>query len=442
MRTEHMPMTELPLEADEGLVQIYDRALSAKIPCAWYARGARSPMLKLRLPDGASGVVVDVKPEDAERFARTPFENIVLLGKYLAHWNKDRGEIIAGIRKSGLSSQLWSIPGVEPIPEESGPDAPAEGDLLGQIDRLVTRRGGRGRLTFSSPSGNPIVTLQAPPPEELFFCGEIGIISASLRIEGVELNGAEEATRFLFDISHAIFFELDVNYSVTLQLCLRIDNPPVRVEYPRVISSDHPRFPALRFPRDAIALYMHARTINAAPLTEYLTYYQVIEHCMTALSRPHVIRRLRGRLADPAFDLDDDVALSELLIQPGRSGQSNMTEREQIRLAVRACITAESIEELLRSDESLGSFVSDPDTALASRPIEIRGNTANLPRQLADRIYDLRCRIVHAKGNAFDEAGSPLLPFNADANLLRHDLQLVRFAAQQVLLTAAIPAEA
>jgi hypothetical protein len=35
----------------------------------------------------------------------------------------------------------------------------------------------------------------------------------------------------------------------------------------------------------------------------------------------------------------------------------------------------------------------------------------------------------------------PLLPFSVDASLLRHDLKLVRFAAQQVLLTAAIPVE-
>jgi hypothetical protein len=72
-------MTQLPLEADERLKQIYDRALSASLPCAWYTRGYGSTSLKLKLADGASGFIVDVKPEKAERFALAPFESIVVL---------------------------------------------------------------------------------------------------------------------------------------------------------------------------------------------------------------------------------------------------------------------------------------------------------------------------------------------------------------------------
>jgi hypothetical protein len=428
-------MSELPLEADERLVRVYDRALSAKIPCGWYVRGVRSSILKLRLPDGADGLVVDLGADDADRFARVPFERVVLLGKYLAHWDGERGEIVAGVNvKPGFRSALKSIPGFEELSGENEIQAPAR---LADIEPSRVN----GRLTFPGSQGSLSAVLQVPPPEELFFCGEQGAVSAALRIEGAEPGNASEAARLLFDVSHAIFFELDKNYAVSLQLSLRNASPQLRMSYPRAESPDPLGFPRLRFPRDAVALYMHARTASMAPLTEYLTYYQVIEHCMTALARPDIVRRLRDRLSAPSFDLNDDVALSELLVQPGRSGQSGKTEREQIRLAVSACVTPDSIQELLRSDESLASFVSDPDTELGGRPIEVQGSTANLPRQLADRIYDLRCRIVHAKGNAFDEAGSPLLPFNADVDLLRHDLRMVRFAAQQVLLTAAVPTD-
>jgi len=225
-----------------------------------------------------------------------------------------------------------------------------------------------------------------------------------------------------------------------LQLVRRRETTAMRVGNQRQPAALAPDFPTLRFPRDAIALYMHACTVHGTPLTAYLTYYQVIEHCMAALSKPNAIRRLRERLIDPAFDLDDDVALAELLPQAGRGTQANTSERDQIRLAIRACIKREDIEGYLRADESLANFVSDPNTVLANHLIDVNGNPANLPGQLADRIYDLRCRIVHAKGNVFDEAGGPLLPFNADAQLLQYDLMLIRFAAQHVLRTAGIPA--
>ena len=53
-------------------------------------------------------------------------------------------------------------------------------------------------------------------------------------------------------------------------------------------------------------------------------------------------------------------------------------------------------------------------------------------RQAADRIYDLRCRIVHSKENHAE--AEALHPFGPEAKRLRHDLHLVRFVAQHVLV--------
>jgi hypothetical protein len=356
--------------------------------------------------------------------------------------------ILAGVRaRFGSRAALWSITDGEPIKEEPSFDISGNtsiDDILKDTFRSaqkLSRRSSDGSLKIRGPSGGISVTLKSPPPDELFFYDEDGLSVVGLEIAGIEPSSAQDAMKLLFDISHAIFFDLDANYSITLQLVRRRENTSVRVGDQRQPTSLPPDLPTLRFPRDAIALYMHACTVHATPLTAYLTYYQVIEHCMAALSKPNAIRRLRERLTDPAFDLDDDVALAELLPQTGRRSQANTSERDQIRLAIRACIKREDIEAQLRADESLANFVSDPSSVLANHLIDVNGDPANLLGQLADRIYDLRCRIVHAKGNVFDEAGGPLLPFNADAELLQYDLVLIRFVAQHVLLTAGIPAD-
>jgi hypothetical protein len=54
--------------------------------------------------------------------------------------------------------------------------------------------------------------------------------------------------------------------------------------------------------------------------------------------------------------------------------------------------------------------------------------------QLANRIYEIRCRIVHSKSDGGASEIPILLPFSKEAELLSADVQLLRFLAQKVLL--------
>jgi hypothetical protein len=54
--------------------------------------------------------------------------------------------------------------------------------------------------------------------------------------------------------------------------------------------------------------------------------------------------------------------------------------------------------------------------------------------QVADRIYDIRCKIVHTKGDEKDGDIELLLPYSKEAEKLGHDIDLVRFVAQKVLV--------
>jgi hypothetical protein len=80
-------MTELPFEADERLAKIHQRAVAAGLPCVWYGGlGVRSPTLKMRLPDGQSGVLIDIDTDAADAFSKVPFEDITILNGYFAYW--------------------------------------------------------------------------------------------------------------------------------------------------------------------------------------------------------------------------------------------------------------------------------------------------------------------------------------------------------------------
>ncbi|OJY04249.1 MAG: hypothetical protein BGP04_02195 [Rhizobiales bacterium 62-17] len=55
---------------------------------------------------------------------------------------------------------------------------------------------------------------------------------------------------------------------------------------------------------------------------------------------------------------------------------------------------------------------------------------------MADRIYDIRCKIVHTKNEHADGEFPMILPFSEDADYLLHDIDLVEFVARSVLVAS------
>jgi hypothetical protein len=73
------------------------------------------------------------------------------------------------------------------------------------------------------------------------------------------------------------------------------------------------------------------------------------------------------------------------------------------------------------------------------RIIQPRDKNSSIVAQAADRIYDLRCRIVHAKEDGSYVEPLRLFEVNSD-KVLVHDLELVRFVAERVLVASSRPA--
>lgn len=57
---------------------------------------------------------------------------------------------------------------------------------------------------------------------------------------------------------------------------------------------------------------------------------------------------------------------------------------------------------------------------------------------IAERIYDIRCKIVHTKdvAESRDQTGNLLLPFSKEAEGLTFDIELIQYVARQVLIAS------
>ena len=59
--------------------------------------------------------------------------------------------------------------------------------------------------------------------------------------------------------------------------------------------------------------------------------------------------------------------------------------------------------------------------------------------QTSERVYDIRCKVVHTKNSDGREREEMILPFTKEADLLLDDVELVRFLARRVLIASSVP---
>jgi hypothetical protein len=118
-----------------------------------------------------------------------------------------------------------------------------------------------------------------------------------------------------------------------------------------------------------------------------------------------------------------------------RRGQPK--ERDQVLATVEACLDDPAVTGFLAERPAAARALRDTKWITGVRGVIPGDSQASLVRQIAERIYGLRCRIVHSK-DSYAEA-EPLHPFGPEAKRLRHDLHLIRFVAQHVLIVSSKP---
>ena len=86
-------------------------------------------------------------------------------------------------------------------------------------------------------------------------------------------------------------------------------------------------------------------------------------------------------------------------------------------------------------DKERTDFFSSRSRSLTDIRIPINNPHADLRNDVAERIYDLRCKIVHTKIGHNEGEVELLLPFSKEAELLYFDIELIQDVAQQTLIS-------
>ncbi|WP_439601871.1 hypothetical protein [Devosia sp.] len=363
------------------------------------------------------------RSEFLEQILNTTFEKITLLDRYDGILDKQGQRIEARVRPLAPMATQSLIRRLH-----SSLDADAA------ITSSVN-----DRVSWPTEHG---LTVSLGPCTDVFLVFADGQASRNLTftitIEGVETHRHDEAVYLLERVFNAAVFSLDLNFNTPFQLTRRRPDvrPRARGRAPQSVAIE---FPKHEYDAAPMSLYWYAGSARGMPLLQYLAYYQVLEFYFPTYSTREAGRKLQALLKDPSFRPDRDADITRMLTAiSAPKGGGYGSEREQLRAAINECVEPSMLTAFFDEEPSRKEFFGSPQKGLTTRRVNLQSGHTDSRAEVADLIYDIRCRIVHTKG-AEVHGEKLLLPFSREAELLEQNIDLIQFLARKVLIAASTP---
>jgi hypothetical protein len=172
------------------------------------------------------------------------------------------------------------------------------------------------------------------------------------------------------------------------------------------------------------------------PLLQFLAFYQCIEFFFPQYSRQETIAKIKNVLKDPAFDGTKDSSINVVLnlTMEGRRG-SLLEERKQLAATLKQCVDPTALRDFLNETEERKRYYGSDYKKISDKRI-VLSEDSPIVDQAAERVYDIRCKVVHTKNLEGGEGGEMILPFSEEADLLMDDVELIKFLARRVLIAS------
>ncbi|MEU3048902.1 hypothetical protein ABZ705_20755 [Streptomyces sp. NPDC006984] len=234
------------------------------------------------------------------------------------------------------------------------------------------------------------------------------------------------------DLANSFLYELSVRNGISLEP-MRFAEYARPARFRRGPMRDSVRFPETRIKPEVAELFSFALGARANPSLSFLSYYQILEYFFPYAVRREAMRKVRKEISDPRFSKSEDSAILKIL--SAAEAVTNASESKQIATLIADSVRLDVLVDFFSGDAWGGHFGnSGPISSVGS--INLKNASKPLPVQVAERVYKIRNRIVHAKDDPKYADVKVLLPKSKEAYALGPDIELLKVLAEEVVVDA------
>ncbi len=264
----------------------------------------------------------------------------------------------------------------------------------------------------------------------------------TLRIVNLKISTHDAILETLEKIANSLFFQIDLSFEMPIFLAnqreswLERRNKRMRKQ---VFVDETAIVSELKYEYDPepISLYWYAKELTDIPIFQYLAFYQTIEFYFPVYSSFEAKQKIQSLIKDPRFNPNRDSDISKIIstIKASSNGKTFGNEREQLRATVNACTNNKELRDFFEVDEKRSNFyLENKEKNISKQKISFKNDNVDLVMEVTERIYEIRCRIVHSKATEGDF--EVLLPYSNEVQKLNYDLELIEFISRKVLITS------
>lgn len=373
------------------------------------------------------------KDEYLDELLNSEFEKFRFIHGYEAIWSKEKRTIEAeiNISRNHLSRLNTYL------------NKPEKEDILGNNDELIK---------IPLPSFQDLdISLEYNSAEFLILSNareqslRKNIRKITLKIKNSNIETHDEAKDVLEKIANSLFFQIDLSFEIPINLESHRENLKNRLEKIRrkrllIDESAIITEPKYEYDIEPISLYWFAKQPNQMPSFQYLAFYQAIEFYFSICSNFDAKQKVQGIIKDPRFNPNKDSEIAKIIstIQNISGNKSFGNERDQLKATISYCTNNEELREFFILDNKRFKFYEDNiSKVLSKQKISVKNEKADYITEISERIYEIRCRIVHSK--ASEGAFETLLPYSSELKKLNYDIELIEFIARKILVATSKP---
>lgn len=258
----------------------------------------------------------------------------------------------------------------------------------------------------------------------------------TLRIEKLSITKHDEARKILNKVGNAILFKLDMTSSIGFKLA---EDREIRKSYFRRKYSEFEldkSFPLYEYDNEPMSLYWYAKSAREMPLLQFLALYQILEFYYPIFSQKEAHQKIKNLIKDPRFNPNKDSDISKILnsIKQNKNQLGFGSELEQLKATLTSCITNEDLLGIIQIDEDINEYFNHKKSKKIANKILNTSNISNLISDCAERIYEIRCRIVHTKVS--EKSYKLLLPSSPELKYMSFEISILEQIAKKVLIAS------
>lgn len=378
--------------------------------------------------------------QSAKLLLRIPFEKIQCLNAYRAYCSYEEGFIEAALDVGRRFPTGLIYSRLEKL-EGSTTSLSKNGEAVTVLIRPENEQLGNARIMIG-PASETFTVLEILRIGKMFVERMPTAKSRPLtiRIEGLSLSRHDQAVSILEKIANSILFQIDLLLGFPLYLAIESNN-----RYYRYLGGNKEKgnlvFPKYQYDTEAMSLYWYAKTATGMPLLQYLAYYQVVEFYFPVYAEKATHEIARRILKDPTFNPNQEANISQLLgaLKPFLAKGGYGDEKAALIAAIKECISSQELRDFINQDGNRVDFFKTKYQATASSKISFDRENVDILLETANRVYEIRCKIVHTKSTESGQSADLMLPFSKEAQQLNFDIELMQFIARKVLIASSTP---